>query len=76
MLKRSDLKREALGFSNIKENLSDVTLVRHEIESNGIDYITLMFDVNDMDPDDLGYFGFLNSEFGYLNKKKKSYIDR
>ncbi|WP_418375909.1 insulinase family protein, partial [Agathobacter sp.] len=40
MLKRSDLKREALGFSNIKENLSDVTLVRHEIESNGIDYIT------------------------------------
>ena len=54
MLKRSDLKREALGFSNIKENLSDVTLVRHEIESNGIDYITLMFDVNDMDPDVLG----------------------
>ena len=75
MLKRSDLKREALGFSNIKENLSDVTLVRHEIESNGIDYITLMFDVNDMDPDDLGYFGFFNSVFGYVNTKEYSYID-
>ncbi|MBD8926843.1 MAG: insulinase family protein, partial [[Eubacterium] rectale] len=75
MLKRSDLKKEALGFSNIKENLSDVTLVRHEIESNGIDYITLMFDVNDMDPDDLGYFGFFNSVFGYVNTKEYSYID-
>ena len=58
MLKRSDLKREALGFSNIKENLSDVTLVRHEIESNGIDYITLMFDVNDMDPMTLDILDF------------------
>lgn len=75
MLKRSDLKKEALGFSNIKENLSDVTLVRHEIESNGIDYITFMFDVNDIDPDELGYFGFFNSVFGYVNTKQYSYTD-
>ena len=39
MLTRADMKKEAMPFSNIEDTLSDVKVVRHDIESNGIDYI-------------------------------------
>lgn len=40
MLTRADMKKNAMPFSNIEDELLDVKVVRHDIESNGIDYIS------------------------------------
>ena len=41
MLTRADMKKNAMPFSNIEDELLDVKVVRHDIESNGIDYIII-----------------------------------
>ena len=41
------MKKNAMPFSNIEDELLDVKVVRHDIESNGIDYISFLFDAGD-----------------------------
>lgn len=73
MLKREDMKREAMPFSNVEETLSDIAVVRHEIETSGIDYITLLFDVADIPQEDVPYLGLLRSILGYVDTAEHDY---
>lgn len=75
MLSRSDLKKEAMPLTNVEEELSGIRVVRHEIFSNGIDYITLLFDAEDVKPEDLGYLGLLGSVLGYVDTDSYGYAD-
>lgn len=67
MLTRADMRREATPFSNIEEKLGEIPVVRHVIASNGIDYITLMFDAADIRQEDVPYLGLLRSVLGYVS---------
>ena len=49
MLTRDDLKKTSNPFSNIEDCLEGVKIVRHDYESNGIDYLSLMFNIKDFD---------------------------
>ena len=69
MLTREDMRKEAMPFSNIEERIGDLKVVRHDMEANGIDYVTLMFDAEDVEAESLGYLGLLSSVFGYVNTK-------
>lgn len=75
MLTRADMKKNAMPFSNIEDELLDVKVVRHDIESNGIDYISFLFDAGDFAQSDLGYLGFFTNALGLVSTEKYSYTD-
>lgn len=75
MLTRADMKKNAMAFSNIEDELLDVKVVRHDIESNGIDYISFLFDAGDFAQRELGYLGFFTNALGLVSTEKYSYTD-
>lgn len=75
MLTRADMKKNAMPFSNIEDELLDVKVVRHDIESNGIDYISFLFDAGDFAQSELGYLGFFTNALGLVSAEKYSYTD-
>ena len=75
MLTRADMKKNAMPFSNIEDKLLDVKVVRHDIESNGIDYISFLFDAGDFAQSELGYLGFFTNALGLVSTEEYSYTD-
>lgn len=75
MLTRADMKKNAMPFSNIEDELLDVKVVRHDIESNGIDYISFLFDACYFAQSELGYLGFFTNALGLVSTEKYSYTD-
>lgn len=75
MLTRADMKKNAMPFSNIEDELLDVKVVRHDIESNGTDYISFLFDAGDFAQSELGYLGFFTNALGLVSTEKYSYTD-
>ncbi len=75
MLSRADMKKEALPFSNVEDEIDGVKVVKHDIFSNGIDYMTILFDAEDIAQEDIGYLGLLGSVLGYVDTKNYSYAD-
>lgn len=75
MLTRADLKREASPFSNIEEKISDVPVVRHEVETNGINYITMMFDLGDIPQEEIPVLGLFRAILGYMDTESYRYMD-
>lgn len=75
MLTRADMKKNAMPFSNIEDELLDVKVVRHDIESNGIDYISFLFGAGDFAQSELGYLGFFTNALGLVSTEKYSYTD-
>lgn len=75
MLTRADMKKNVMPFSNIEDELLDVKVVRHDIESNGIDYISFLFDAGDFAQSELGYLGFFTNALGLVSTEKYSYTD-
>lgn len=75
MLTRADMKKNAMPFSNIEDELLGVKVVRHDIESNGIDYISFLFDAGDFAQSELGYLGFFTNALGLVSTEKYSYSD-
>ena len=75
MLSRDDLKKEALPFINEEDEIDGVKVVKHDIFSNGIDYMTILFDAEDVAQEDIGYLGLLGSVLGYVDTENYSYAD-
>ena len=73
MLTREDLKREAEPFT-IKECVeADTKLLFHEVESNGIAYLNLLFDTSGVAEEDIPYLGILRSVLGYVDTENYGY---
>jgi hypothetical protein len=49
--------------------------VHHEIATNGIDYLSLMFAAEDIPQEDIPYLGLLRAVLGYVNTEHYSYAD-
>ena len=75
MLTRADMKKQAEPFTNIEEKIGRIPVVRHEVETNGIDYITLMFSCRDISQELVPYLGILRSIVGFVNTKHYTYED-
>ena len=73
MLKREDMRKEAMPFDNREDTIGQIPVVHHDIASNGIDYVTLMFECNDISQEDIAYLGVLRAVLGYVNTKHYSY---
>ena len=75
MLQRKDMRKEALGLNNIEEHIGDTLVVRHDVFTNGIDYVSFLFDAEDMPAEDIPYMGFLRNVLAYVDTENYSYSE-
>ncbi len=75
MLERKDMRKNVLPFSNIEEQIGNVPVVRHEVFTNGIDYITFMFDAGDITAEDLPYLGILRSVLAFVDTENYTFSE-
>lgn len=75
MLSRADMRKEILPLSNIEKEISGIKTICHDVAANGIDYLTLMYDVSDIPVEDIPYLGILKALLGYVDTKAYTYAD-
>lgn len=73
VLAREDISREIAPFSNREIDCGGVKLVHHEVETNGIGYAALMFDLSGVPEDMLPYVGLLQSVLGIIDTQNYEY---
>ncbi len=73
MLSRSDIGREAQKYSNIRHTIEDVPVLHHDFATNGIAYLTLLFDVRHLPGEWIPYLGLLKSVLGYVDTAHYTY---
>ncbi|MDO4276021.1 MAG: insulinase family protein [Eubacteriales bacterium] len=73
MLKRSDIKKEAAKLYNQELQVDDSLFLYHEVCTNGIGYVDLMFDLRDLSPEKIPYLGLLKSVLGYVDTEHYTY---
>ena len=74
-LERSDISTEIKPLKNIEKELLKRPVIWHKINTNGIIYFRLNFDISDMDSDELAYFGLLTELLGLIDTKERGYSD-
>lgn len=73
MLKREDIKKEAAGFTNEELEVDGSLFLYHQVPTNGIAYLDLMFDLKNLAPDQVPYVGLLKSVLGFVDTAHYSY---
>ena len=66
VLKREDISREITPIINEELIFAGVPVVFHEIETNGIGYATVMFDISGISEEMLPYVGILQAVLGII----------
>lgn len=67
MLSRNDIRREAAPLYNKAGEVEGVPVIHHDIFSNGIVYLGLLFDVKDIPAEDIPYLTLLKRVLGYVD---------
>lgn len=75
MLKRTDIKRECAKIHNEEKRIGDVPVLYHEVETNGIGYLTMLFDLDQIPAKYAPYLGILKSVLGYVDTAHYSYSE-
>ncbi len=73
VLERSDIKREIAPIYNQEMEIADTKMLFHEIDTNGIGYIDVMFDLSGVAAEDLPYVGFLQAVLGVIDTEHYEY---
>ena len=73
LLQREDVKKEAAPLSNLECTMAGLPVVYHNIGTNGIYYVSMMFKLNHLSAEDLPYLGVLKSVLGYMDTEHYSY---
>lgn len=73
MLKREDIKKEAVALSNEALDAGGSLFLYHDVCTNGIGYVYLLFDLKDLEPEMIPYVGLLKSVLGYVDTKRYTY---
>ncbi len=75
MLKLSDLKKESEKFIFEEREKDGVKILFHDVFTNGIDYLTFVFNLKNIDSKDMGYVALLKKMLGMLDTEHYSYGD-
>lgn len=75
MLKREDIKRESLHLYNEEREISHTKVLYHQLETNGIGYLTMLFDINRIPAKYAPYLGLLKAVLGYVDTENYSYAE-
>ncbi|RDU24844.1 insulinase family protein [Anaerosacchariphilus polymeriproducens] len=75
LLELKDIRKEALPLSNNEVDLDGIKVLHHNIPTNGIGYIKLLFDARNISKEDIPYLGILKSVLGYVDTKNYEYAE-
>ena len=75
MLEISDIRKEALPIEFKELKAGDTTVLTHDIDTNGIGYLTLAFDIRRLPDRLIPYMGIFRNIFSYVNTEHFSYAD-
>ena len=73
VLKREDISKEIAPIYNEEVKCNDILMVYHEIETNGIGYLDLLFDLSNVPTELLPYVGILQSVLGVIDTTNYEY---
>lgn len=73
LLKLSDINTEIEPLYNTEHFVKDTLLLHHNIDTNGIAYLSLMFDLKDVPQEMLGYVGILKGVLGMVSTERYGY---
>ena len=76
LLRRDQIKREpeklSLETASVKTADEEITVLKHEFFTSGIDYMRLLFETDRVPSEDLPYVTFLKQVIGYIATEKYS----
>lgn len=75
MLERADISTEIAPIYNEEMTLAGVPVVFHEIETNGIGYLELLFDLSGIPEELLPYAGVLQAVLGIIDAEHYEYSE-
>ncbi len=75
MLAREDIEKKAAPYANKEMQWKGTTVLLHDVFTNGISYMNLMFESSDISAEDLPYLGILKSVIGMVDTEHYSYSD-
>ena len=73
VLERSDISREIAPIQNEELLLDETTVVFHEVDTNGIGYVDLLFDLSGIQEEELPYVGILQAVLGVIDTEHYGY---
>ncbi len=73
LLKRSDIRKESIRLYNEEHTVDGVSVIHHNLFTNGIGYLTLLFDTSRIPDEQIPYMGILKSVLGYVDTEHYSY---
>ena len=75
LLARTDMKKEAVKFVNEMRKIGDTDFLFHDIFTNGISYLRLIFNLDKVPTRLYPYIGILKGTLGLLNTEHYGYAD-
>ena len=76
LLSRSDISKEIPVSISVEESEADgIRCLKHHYTTNGIGYLTLLFDTRDVPEEKIPYLGLLKSVLGQVSTEHYSYGD-
>lgn len=73
LLERKDIGKGALPFQNEEHKVDGVTLVHHDLFTNGIGYVGLIFRANEIPEELIPYLGLLKAVLGKVDTEHYTY---
>ncbi len=73
VLGREDISPEIAPVYNEEMEIDKVKTIYHNVETNGIGYVTLLFDLSAVKEEDLPYVGILQSVLGMIDTENYEY---
>ena len=67
------MRKEVLPFDNTVKDLAGSTFLHHDIFTNGIGYVRISFDADNIPAELLPYTGILKNVIGYMDTAKRKY---
>ena len=73
VLSREDISKEIAPICNEEKEIDGIKMIHHNVETNGIGYIALMFDLSGIPEDKLVYAGLLQAVLGMIDTNHYGY---
>jgi len=75
LLKIEDIKKDAEPYVIAEANMADTLILHHDLFTNGIGYLTLLFDLKMVPYELLPYIGILKNVLGYVSTENYLFGD-
>ena len=69
------MRKEAAPFYNEEKEAAGIPVIHHNMNTNGINYISLVFDLSGVRAEWVPYLGVLKAVLGYMDTKDYTYED-